>query len=63
MTAPTAQAPSGAGVRLSEVSCTIIGIDMAAARKVDVANPSGGGVVYDHRRHQQGDGSVDRAGA
>lgn len=41
--AQPAQAPGGVGVRLTRVSGTVVGIDMAAHR-VDLVNPSGGGV-------------------
>jgi hypothetical protein len=38
-----AQAPGGVGVKLTKISGTVVGIDMAA-HSVDVVNPSGGGV-------------------
>lgn len=41
--AQPAQAPGGIGVRLTKVSGTVVGIDMAAHR-VDLVSPSGGGV-------------------
>jgi hypothetical protein len=44
MTAQPAQAPGGVGVRLTKVSGTVVGIDMAA-HSVDLVNPSGGGVI------------------
>lgn len=44
MTTQPAQAPGGVGVRVTKVSGTVVGIDMAA-HSVDVVNPSGGGVV------------------
>ena len=37
-------AAGGVGLRVTRIFCTIVGIDMAA-RSVDVANPSGGGVI------------------
>lgn len=41
--AQPAQAPGGIGVRLVKISGTIVGIDLAAHR-LDLVNPSGGGV-------------------
>lgn len=41
--AQPAQAPGGIGVRLTRISGTVVGIDMAAHR-LDLVNPSGGGV-------------------
>ena len=41
--AQPAQAPGGIGVRLTKVSGTIVGIDLAAHR-VDLVSPSGGGI-------------------
>src|ERR1700722_18960335 len=38
-----AQAPGGVGVKLTKISGTVVGIDMAA-HSVDLVNPSGGGV-------------------
>ncbi|HTR16145.1 MAG TPA: hypothetical protein VMI52_03815 [Acetobacteraceae bacterium] len=37
------QAPGGVGIRVTKVSGTVVGIDLAAHR-IDVVNPSGGGV-------------------
>jgi hypothetical protein len=37
------QAPGGIGVRLTKISGTVVGIDMAG-HSVDVVNPSGGGI-------------------
>jgi hypothetical protein len=42
--AQQAQAPGGVGLRLTRVSGTIVGINLAA-NSVDVVNPTGGGVV------------------
>lgn len=42
--AQPAQAPGGVGVRLTKISGTVVGIDMAAHR-LDLVNPSGGGIV------------------
>lgn len=41
--AQPAQAPGGVGVRLTRISGTVVGIDLAA-NSIDVVNPSGGGV-------------------
>jgi hypothetical protein len=41
--AQPAQAPGGVGVRLTKVSGTVVGIDMAS-HSIEVINPSGGGV-------------------
>ena len=41
--AQPAQAPGGIGVRLTKISGTVTGIDLAAHR-VDLVNPSGGGI-------------------
>jgi hypothetical protein len=41
--AQPAQAPGGVGIKLTRISGTVVGIDMAA-HSVDVVNPSGGGV-------------------
>ena len=41
--AQPAQAPGGIGVRLTKISGTVVGIDMAAHR-LDLVNPSGGGI-------------------
>jgi hypothetical protein len=38
-----AEAPGGVGVKLTKISGTVVGIDMAA-HSVDLVNPSGGGV-------------------
>jgi hypothetical protein len=38
-----AKAPGGIGVRLTKISGTVVGIDMAAHR-VDLVNPTGGGI-------------------
>ncbi len=43
LVAQSAQTPGGIGVRLTKVSGTVVGIDMAANR-VNLVNPSGGGV-------------------
>jgi hypothetical protein len=37
------QAPGGVGVKLTKISGTVVGVDMAA-HSVDLVNPSGGGV-------------------
>jgi hypothetical protein len=41
--AQPAQAPGGVGVRLTKISGTVVGIDMAAHR-LDLVNPSGGAI-------------------
>ena len=41
--AQNAQAPGGIGVRLTKISGTVVGIDMAA-HSLDLVDPSGGGV-------------------
>jgi hypothetical protein len=41
--AEPAKAPGGIGVRLTKISGTVVGIDVAAHR-VDLVNPSGGGI-------------------
>ncbi|HUB45192.1 MAG TPA: hypothetical protein VMB73_09420 [Acetobacteraceae bacterium] len=41
--AQPAQAPGGIGVRLTKISGTVVGIDVAA-RRIDIVNPSGGGI-------------------
>ena len=41
--AQPAQAPGGFGVRLTKISGTVVGIDMAAHR-VDLVSPTGGGI-------------------
>ena len=43
ITAQPAQAPGGLGVRLTKVSGTVVGINLAA-HSVDLVNPSGGGI-------------------
>ena len=43
MIAQPAQAPGGVGVRLTKVSGTVVGIDMAA-HSIDVVAPGGGGI-------------------
>jgi hypothetical protein len=43
ITAQPAQTPGGIGVRLTQVSGTVVGIDLEA-HSVDVVNPSGGGI-------------------
>jgi hypothetical protein len=43
LTAQPVQAPGGVGIRLTKVSGTVVGIDMAVHR-VDLVNPSGGGI-------------------
>ena len=43
ITAQPAQAPGGVGVRLTQISATVVGIDLAA-HSVDLVNPSGGGI-------------------
>jgi Cu/Ag efflux protein CusF len=43
ITAQQAQAPGGVGVRLTRVSGTVVGIDLAA-HSVDLVNPSGGAI-------------------
>jgi hypothetical protein len=43
ITAQPAQAPGGVGVRLTEVSGTVVGIDLAT-HSVDLVNPSGGAI-------------------
>jgi hypothetical protein len=43
LTAQPAQAPGGVGLRLTKVSGTVVGVDMAS-HSIDVVNPSGGGV-------------------
>jgi hypothetical protein len=44
VTAQPLQAPGGVGLRMTKVSGTVVGIDMAA-HSVDIVNPSGGGVI------------------
>ena len=41
--AQPAEAPGGVGVRLTKISGTVVGIDLAAHR-VDLVNPTGGGI-------------------
>jgi hypothetical protein len=41
--AQPAQAPGGVGIRLTKISGTVVGVDLAAHR-VDLVSPSGGGV-------------------
>jgi len=41
--AQPAEAPGGIGVRVTKISGTVVGIDMAA-HSIDLVNPSGGGV-------------------
>lgn len=43
LVAQPAQAPGGVGVRLTKISGTVVGIDMAAHR-LDLVNPSGGAI-------------------
>ena len=43
ITAQQARVPGGVGVRLTRVSGTVVGIDLAA-HSVDLVNPSGGGI-------------------
>jgi hypothetical protein len=43
LTAQPAQAPGGVGVRLTEVSGTVVGLDLAA-HSIDLVNPSGGAI-------------------
>jgi hypothetical protein len=43
MIAQPVQAPGGVGIRLTKVSGTVVGIDLAS-HSIDVVNPSGGGV-------------------
>jgi hypothetical protein len=47
LTAQPVQAPGGVGVRLTKVSGTVVGIDLAS-NSVDMVNPSGGGVYTMH---------------
>jgi Cu/Ag efflux protein CusF len=43
MIAQPAQAPGGVGVRMTKISGTVVGIDMAA-HSIDLVDPSGGGI-------------------
>ena len=47
LTAQPATVPGGVGVRLTKISGTVVGINLAA-QTVDVVNPSGGGVYTMH---------------